>query len=823
MMPAFPPKKVVETALVILCLAAGAVIPFAPALFSSKLLFDTDTLTYDYPTFLRLQNSQIAPRGWNPLYLMGYPDGTSPVDSSRDVLNHWLVNSLEDPFLAYHLRLVIAAAIGLFFAYLFGRAAGISRLGSLALAYAYLIGQTLTGFSGGLVNANAFYVLPMLLYAAISFHRGKSFMGHAPLAAALLAFGWYAGFVQTIFYACLIAFAYALYLDIFRAPADPPRFRWRAIAGILAIAAASVVLAFPFLLPSILFRSNTLRVAGFGGQNIDGLAIGDLMTWLLPDYVRIPHLTSSVNAGIYIGAAPFLLAAAALFGFFRARAVVFFAAAYLFILAILLKPLGISAVLQHLPVFSSFHTVKRWLLPGSFLLAYLAAYGFDRLTAPDGAAVKEKIKTSLLWLTGMLAAFFIGVIALNIFFAVFNWRDQAWQNKILAVVLPRAAPSGTAFDMTHYRAVFARALAETQKTVSLAEWRFSLPLILLLLGIAFLWLFYRGKMEQKLFRGLMIGLVLVNLPLVYGAQYERFVPREEYLKAPRITAFFSADRQPYRLISFLTGEAAFREVEAKRPVSSLDNFKMARERLVSNLNLVSGAARADGYEPFIGARQHKIWREVIAPEDLSVPGGFKRTDDKLAEKKEDFFSHRALISAYNIRYILSGYPLDAPRLLKISAPPETFSGAPLFLYENADFLPRVYVPRRVRVAKRWDDAFFREIDASAAVAAVVECGSCNEQTASQKGSIENFTYGDEAVDFKVNAETAAWVVFSESNLPGWSAAIDGVPAPIQAANYVTQAVLVPPGAHRVRIEYRAPTFPENLRRFWRSISKTLFS
>ncbi len=47
-----------------------------------------------------------------------------------------------------------------------------------------------------------------------------------------------------------------------------------------------------------------------------------------------------------------------------------------------------------------------------------------------------------------------------------------------------------------------------------------------------------------------------------------------------------------------------------------------------------------------------------------------------------------------------------------------------------------------------------------------------------------------ALDFLADLDASgdSWVVFSESNYPGWSATIDGIETDIYAANYLFQAI-----------------------------------
>jgi hypothetical protein len=57
---------------------------------------------------------------------------------------------------------------------------------------------------------------------------------------------------------------------------------------------------------------------------------------------------------------------------------------------------------------------------------------------------------------------------------------------------------------------------------------------------------------------------------------------------------------------------------------------------------------------------------------------------------------------------------------------------------------------------------------------------------------------------ETDAQRAAVLVLSEINYPGWEATVDGAAARIDTTNYLLRGVVVPAGAHRVEMRYRAP-------------------
>jgi len=67
-------------------------------------------------------------------------------------------------------------------------------------------------------------------------------------------------------------------------------------------------------------------------------------------------------------------------------------------------------------------------------------------------------------------------------------------------------------------------------------------------------------------------------------------------------------------------------------------------------------------------------------------------------------------------------------------------------------------------------------------------------------------YQPERIIVDVDAAADGYVVFSEVAYPGWQAMVDGVPVPIERANFAFRAVRVPPGTHRVELVFEPTTW-----------------
>jgi hypothetical protein len=63
---------------------------------------------------------------------------------------------------------------------------------------------------------------------------------------------------------------------------------------------------------------------------------------------------------------------------------------------------------------------------------------------------------------------------------------------------------------------------------------------------------------------------------------------------------------------------------------------------------------------------------------------------------------------------------------------------------------------------------------------------------------------------RCHADAPALAVFVEQHDAGWTALVDGAPAPLLRANLLMRAVPVPPGDHQVLLSYRPPALVPGL-------------
>jgi hypothetical protein len=119
-------------------------------------------------------------------------------------------------------------------------------------------------------------------------------------------------------------------------------------------------------------------------------------------------------------------------------------------------------------------------------------------------------------------------------------------------------------------------------------------------------------------------------------------------------------------------------------------------------------------------------------------------------------------------------------------------------------LPRAYVVERAVVAT--GDAFWRAVAApefDPATTVLLDAGA-REGPAPEgfRGFARVLDARPDQWRVETEASSAAYLVVTDANAPGWRAEVDGRPTPVHTANMLFRAVLIPEGNHTVVMRYR---------------------
>jgi len=134
-----------------------------------------------------------------------------------------------------------------------------------------------------------------------------------------------------------------------------------------------------------------------------------------------------------------------------------------------------------------------------------------------------------------------------------------------------------------------------------------------------------------------------------------------------------------------------------------------------------------------------------------------------------------------------------------------YRDAQTVVYENTRALPRVSVVETYEVIEDEDAALRRVLqdtfDPGRAVVLADEPRQEDTAESALAPAARIVARDATAVTIEASTPRAAFLVLNDLFWPGWTASIDGIPAPIHRANVLFRAVALPPGAHTISFTY----------------------
>ncbi len=223
----------------------------------------------------------------------------------------------------------------------------------------------------------------------------------------------------------------------------------------------------------------------------------------------------------------------------------------------------------------------------------------------------------------------------------------------------------------------------------------------------------------------------------------------------------------------------------------------------------------DDYEPLNLARSARFAQALQhgdAPPKSPVPFAGAVLRRLKLEDLGPLARRRRLLDLASVRFLLTARPLArTPEMRRFVAATGLIArpaADPRFLLlENPGALPRAFVTYRLRPSPG-TRALLRRMarpDFAPYALSYVE-GALPPTAARAPAGHPARIVRDEPSRVEIEAELQAdgLVVLADSFARGWSARVDGEPAPILATNHQFRGVPAPAGRHRISFEYRAP-------------------
>ncbi len=767
---------------------------FFPYLFQDRIALNSaDAVLAYYPQFefygdaLKRGDSFL----WNPYIFSGFPTYVSQSAGFLDPLNILLFKIFE-PLTAYHARLFVDSVLVVLFSFLAARALGLSRLASALVGPSYLLAFNWL-FLFNPVIANTLFLLPFLIFVFLKALHAPPLRRALWAAAGGAAVGWsfIAGYAQPTIYALTIlglcAFIQWAWVDDER---RTRRLGARIIVIVCIVGVLGSLAGLPQILPALEFAAFTERESGvsWAEANQKALTLGDLVYFVFPDYIRFTAYLTYGRMPLYVGGFWFLLACIGFVFALRRRAMASVAALFAFCFIAALKWSPAAFVLHQLPVFDYFRFPRRWMYWGAWFLAVLGAYGFDSLREYADGRGREKLARIVAAFAVVVAA---GVIALNVF------------GDALARIGVSALPG-------RWGVIASRAISELAGSLSLADAAFLVPFAALMLGAAFIYGYIREKISWERFR--LAGAVLVVAAFVgiFAVQWRWSAPADQFVGrhgAILERVLPQEDRALYRAFPFKLGYP-YRNVfgggvsDFNRVLYDKENLRTVNEMQFSaglpNTNMFSGIASVDGYDVFVPS----VMREVLIMIGSTATGEEQLSGSDDAAKRQALLENLDVLGMMAGKYVVSGMPLAHAELQLIAEERISGRGLPLYIYENAEALPRWYFAERT--AEAMGDSTIALVKSGRRdfkKTAYLDCVGCAGGGGRGGAHIRAAAVRNADAVFEVETEQPRWFIFSESFLPGWSATIDGVSTPIVRANGLYMALAVPAGTHWVGFSY----------------------
>jgi hypothetical protein len=782
----------------------------SPFLFFGRIFIDGDVVLYYYPVF-DFYHQAILSRAsflWNPSIFLGFPTYLSQSAGFFDPVN-WILFHLPT-FTAYHLRLALDLLLVLMFSYGVGRELNRSRLASLLIGMGYIIAFNWRYLSN-VVISNSLFLLPFLFYAGLRLFKAQterqrwlwiSLMG--------VATGWafISGYAQFTIYTLFVFGIFYIWYFFSILPVEKnirTICRWTSYG--IAIVAIGFVIGLPAILPALTFTPLTVRSEGVSYELATYKTVepGDTLLFVFPDYLYFPYLSSG-RKPLYVGALLFLLALVGMRELFRRRVgdgrvsndvriMRVFMVFLFFCFITSLKWSPVYYLMQKLPVFDLFRFPYRWMYLGAWFLACLGAYGFDFVrTNPLSSFIKRFSSVLVICVTALTSVILIvNVLGRN----AWVFLKDGIQILLSSTVYGHF---GLYKDPTHYRDALDRGIQAWRDTLSLSVPAFYLPFLILLFSIGLLCFVSRGRISSKNFSIIGFVLSVVTFLTVFMVQWPNTRSIDATLHNPIVKALPDLQTGQYRYMPFMLSQGLQSYIPPQYTLSTEEVQGTAELQFSSgwpNMNQYAGIASVDGYDPFVPVRLLNVLNLIG-----STHGGEDATRSLTTpEITARLLGHLDIVGAMSGKYIISGVPLTHKNLHLIRIVPVSRYRVPLYLYENALALPRIYFAQAtvnrenksmVQLSEEYPN-FKRET--------YLDCSVCVSHKSNQSDVLEVIRDENGMIELRTQTNGSRWLIIGDSNLPGWEAAVSGSTVPIVLANGLQMAVEVPAGDHSVVLTY----------------------
>ncbi|MCB0155941.1 MAG: YfhO family protein, partial [Anaerolineae bacterium] len=676
------------------------------------------------------------------------------------------------------LFILLHYSLAAWFAYLLGRAVGLSRVGATLAGLSFGLGGVLMAQVVNLNIMTTVVWLPLVLWAAMTALRRRTWPT-ALLAGSTLAMQIFAAHGQIIFYTLVTLIGYGLYQiggDYFFGMLDQRRnSRYAIRSGLLlgAMLLSGLLLSAPQILPLVELLPLTTRSDNQGYALLTENSLPPFMWLNLIQASLFGNAVTGFKIGdpfqedfIYAGFLPLLLAGLTLLTLWRQKNSDVKRLTLFFVLLLgggLLLAMGrytplYTGLVQYLPGFSLFRIPARWLMVVNLAIAVLAGVGLDTLLK------KHLSRAYLLTVAGLSLLILLGQGALWLFRTeLLAWAGPAEGQA--ARLLTYHLNYALTLDPVYDERLWLRQIPYITVPAALAILNAAIALALLALRLA-------DRLSHQALAVLVLGAVAFDLVLAGGTTINPIRPDRWWTQQAGGAAYVleQIDAQ-HRVFPLGVSSEAW-------SISHLGQYYPSLHRINS----------AGGYaSPLRLARYDALLDEADPVRGLEV---------------------------LSVRYLLTPGQMGADVAATF---PLVYQDEESYVYELPNPLPRAFVVPQAVIADDVDEALTYLNDRSLDLRQTVILEPASDQPApppanaaawpaEQTATTTVVSETPQQIEVEVSLPGTGYLVLLDTYYPGWVATVDGRPIPIYRANYLGRAVQVPAGDHRVRFVYRPWSF-----------------
>jgi Bacterial membrane protein YfhO len=739
---------------------------FHRATFSSEVFITRDILRVYYPLkkYWAERVSQLQFPDWYPYNGLGQPYAGMLISGAFHPANLlYLVLPLGVALKVVTLLSYVAALGG---TWLFGRLWGLGRGAALLAALTYALGGYLVGLSNNLLYLMAAATFPWALWGAERFLRQPS-ASRAAIAALPLCLVLLSGEPQSF----ALCNGMLLALVLLR-PERASMLRTAPWVGLLIVLGA--LLSAVQILPVLTVLKNAWPTAptfkdatvfSFHPLRLLELALGPLFIdrasgMVASDKLANELFQSGLSAlwvsSVHMGLPALLLLGAALWAH-RRHPLTW----KVTVLALLVLVLSMARHLplyrwlyEWLPLWSAFRYPEKLLPYFLFACALGGGVGLETLQ-------REPARMRRLGRVALVLAAGCGLLALG------EWWLRWFSHGVLGALWEKALPDVQ--DVIYGN--FLQAALGAMVT------------LLLMGGVLLL------VHQPSLRTGALLGLQLATLYLANEGTYH--VTYTDLLEQPTGMVELILRNEPDVGAGRPRVFGAVEHLDPRNIPEGLHGIDIASLNIVAALEPDTPALwHLESARPYLPATSRRYFGLLTSLDSLST------------------FMGRAA-GLFHVRYII----MDAREYAKMSGNPDVVLAEEprleAVLLRNPRTLPRAYLATPLCVPdERAARAAILSRSFQPGRQVAVECPPdtplVEAPPAGELGQVRFLRYAPEDVELDVEVRQPAMLVLNDAWYSGWSATVDGQPAPILPANVAVRAVRLPAGSHRVVFTYRTP-------------------